>query len=140
METNLISELENLDSNLISKFTFNNYETYIKVIKIIDGDTITGIFKYKDEFFKYNFRINGIDTAEIHSKDENIKLKAIEAKQYLFNLIFNKIIKAKFLNFDKYGRILIELYLLDSNTLISDIMIQGGYAKKYNGGTKEVWD
>lgn len=141
MDFSLINELENIDINTINKFSFNNYQTFIKVIKVIDGDTITGIFKYKDEFFKYNFRINNIDTAEIHSKDNNIKLKGLEAKQFLFNIIFNKIIKATFLNFDKYGRILVELYLPESNDkLISDVLIEGGYAKKYNGGTKESWE
>lgn len=136
----LINELENLDIKNIKKFSFNNYQTYIKVIKVLDGDTITGIFKYKDEYFKYNFRLNNIDTAEIHSKDNNIKLKALEAKQFLFNLINDKIIKAQFLNFDKYGRILINLYLKDSDKSVSDILIEGGFAKKYNGGTKESWE
>lgn len=140
MDNILINELENLDILQVNKFSFNNYQTFIKVIKVIDGDTITAIFKYKDEFFKYNFRINNIDTAEIHSKDNNIKLKALEAKQFLFNLIFNKIIKAKFLNFDKYGRILVELFMNESDQLISDVLIEGGFAKKYNGGTKESWE
>lgn len=140
MNDNLIKELQDLDILTINKFSFNNFQTYIKVIKVLDGDTITAIFKYKDEFFKYNFRLNNIDTAEIHSKDNNIKLKALEAKQFLFNLINDKIIKAKFLNFDKYGRILIDLFLLDSDKSISDILIEGGFAKKYNGGTKESWE
>lgn len=134
----LIQELNSLDISIIPKFSFNNYATIIKVIKIIDGDTITAIFKFKDSFYKTNFRLNNIDTAPIYSKLENIKIKALEAKQFLFNLIINKNLKATFLNFDKYGRILIDIYL-DDGELVSDKLIQGGYAKKYNGGTKEEW-
>jgi endonuclease YncB( thermonuclease family) len=139
MDINLINELNSLNINQIKKFSFDNYETIIKIIKVIDGDTISAIFKFKDEFYKYNFRINGIDTAEIHSKNENEKKFAYEAKNYLNNLIINKNLKAKFLNFDKYGRILINIYL-DNDESISDNLINGGYAKKYNGGTKEIWD
>jgi endonuclease YncB( thermonuclease family) len=132
----LIKQLNTLKIDEIKKFSFENYETYIKIIKIIDGDTITAIFKFKDEFYKSNFRLNNIDTPEIHSKDLNIKLLAAESKKFLFNLVINKNLKAKFLNFDKYGRILIDIYLEDGDT-VSNKLINGGYAKKYNGRTKE---
>ena len=135
----LIQELNSLNINQIKKFSFENYETIIKIIKVIDGDTITAIFKFKDEFYKSNFRLNNIDTAEIHSKDSNIKQLALDAKQYLYNLIINKNLKATFLNYDKYGRILIDIYL-DNGETVSNNMINGGYAKKYNGGTKELWN
>lgn len=136
--SDLISELNTLDINLVKKFSFENFVTQLRIIKIIDGDTIIGIFKFKNEFYKYNFRINGIDTAELHSKNENEKKLAYSAKEYLSNLILDKILNVTFLNFDKYGRILINIYL--NNQSISDILINGGYAKKYNGGTKEKWD
>ena len=135
----LIQELNSLNINQIKKFSFENYETIIKIIKVIDGDTITAIFKFKDEFYKSNFRLNSIDTAEIHSKDSIIKQLALDAKQYLYNLIINKNLKATFLNYDKYGRILIDIYL-DNGETVSNTMINGGYAKKYNGGTKELWN
>ena len=135
----LIQELNSLNINQVKKFSFENYETYIKVIKVIDGDTITAIFKFKDEFYKSNFRLNNIDTAEIHSKDIQIKEFALKTKDYLHNLIINKNLKAKMLNFDKYGRILIDIYL-ENNESVSDNLIKGGYAKKYTGGTKELWN
>jgi endonuclease YncB( thermonuclease family) len=139
MDINLIQKLDSLNINQIKKFSFENYKTIIKVIKVIDGDTITAIFKFKDEFYKYNFRINEIDTAEIHSKNENIKKFAVETKNYLTHLILNKNLNATFCNFDKYGRILINLYL-DTEESVSDNLIKGGYAKKYDGKTKEIWD
>jgi endonuclease YncB( thermonuclease family) len=137
-QLSLVNELNTLDQKTVKKFTFNNYKTIIKIIKVIDGDTVTGIFKFKDSFYKYNFRINGIDTAEIHSKNENEKNKGLNAKDYLYNLIINKTLFANFLDFDKYGRILVNIYLNDKD-LISDHLIQGGYANKYDGKTKELW-
>ena len=50
MDLNLIKELNSIDINQIKKFSFENYETLIKIIKVIDGDTITAIFKFKDTF------------------------------------------------------------------------------------------
>jgi endonuclease YncB( thermonuclease family) len=137
-QLSLVNELNTLDQKIVKKFTFKNYNTIIKIIKVIDGDTVTGIFKFKDSFYKYNFRINGIDTAEIHSKNENEKKKGLNAKDYLYDLIINKTIFANFLDFDKYGRILVNLYLNDKDS-ISDLLIQGGYANKYDGKTKELW-
>lgn len=137
-EIQLLQELNSLDISLIPKFSFDNYTTIIKVIKIIDGDTICGVFKYNNTFYKTNFRLNNIDTPEIHSKLENIKIKALEAKQFLFNLLINKNLKVTFGKFDKYGRILIDLYL-ENGESVSDKLIQGGYAKKYDGGRKEKW-
>lgn len=134
----LINELNSLDIKKVKKFTFNNYNTFIKIIKVIDGDTVKGIFKFNNSFYKYNFRINGIDTPETRSKNDNIKKKGLIAKDYLYNLIINKTLFANFLNFDKYGRILVNLYLNDKES-ISDHLIKGGYAYKYNGKTKALW-
>jgi len=134
----LTQELNQVDQKLVKKFTFKDYKTVIKIIKVIDGDTVTAIFKFKDSFYKYNFRISGIDTAEIHSKNENEKKLGLNAKDYLNNLIINKNLFAHFLDFDKYGRILVNLYL-NNNELISNILIQGGYAHEYDGKTKAVW-
>ena len=39
--------------------------------------------------------------------------------------------------FDKYGRLLVEL-LNDDNKTINQMLIDEGYAKAYDGGTKDV--
>lgn len=136
----LRQELEFIDQTSISKFSFKNYKTLIKVIRVIDGDTIIGVFKFNSEFYKYNFRINGIDTPEIHSKNEYEKKIGLDAKNYVYNLLINKILFAEFLDFDKYGRILLNLYLDENNSeQLSDHLINGGYAQKYDGGIKSAW-
>lgn len=134
----LSKELDNLDILSIQKFSFKNYTTLLKIIKVIDGDSIIGVFKFNNIFYKYNFRINGIDTPEIHSKNIIEKNKGIAAKEYLTNKILNKILLSDFLDFDKYGRILVNIYI-DENYSISDDLIQGGYAYSYDGKTKSEW-
>jgi endonuclease YncB( thermonuclease family) len=51
----------------------------------------------------------------------------------------NKIVTLKCGEFDKYGRLLVEVET-GENIVIHDWLIQGGYAKKYEGGTKEKWN
>lgn len=134
----LQKELEVIEQNSISKFSFKNYKTLIKIIRVIDGDSVVAIFKFNNQFYKYNFRINGIDTPEINSKNEYEKKKGIDTKIYVQNLLINKILFAEFLDFDKYGRILLNLYL-NSNENISEHLINGGYANKYDGRGKSSW-
>jgi len=60
---------------------------------------------------------------------------------YLKSLILDKIIQVQFINRDKYGRPLINIFLLNENqTNINNLMIEGGYAVEYNGkGPKSPW-
>jgi len=113
---------------------------YARVYKIYDGDTISIIFNYKDDYIKYSCRVNRIDTPEIRSNDELEKKYAYIAKNYLSNMILDKIIKVKVLKFDKYGRLLVELYNPDTNENINDMMVSSGYANEYNGGTKKPFN
>ena len=134
-----MDELININEKDLKKFIFEDMNTYCKVYNIYDGDTICIIFKYKDEYIKYSCRINGIDTPEIKSKNDNIKKLAYNARDFLRDKILNKIIKIDILSFDKYGRLLINAYTLN-NESISDLMIKNGYAKSYDGGTKDKWE
>jgi endonuclease YncB( thermonuclease family) len=72
----------------------------------------------------------------ISNRDEIIK-KAHLAKDFLISIISkqNFIINAHLNKFDKYGRILVDLYLND-NSHINSIMIQNNHGYPYNGGTK----
>ncbi len=94
---------------------------------------------------KIRVRLYGIDTPELKPKkdlpnrEEHIA-KAKEAKEFLSGIILNKIIKISFLSNDKYGRPLVKLYKDEdgSNEIcLNDLMIKKGYAKKYDGGTKD---
>jgi endonuclease YncB( thermonuclease family) len=47
-----------------------------------------------------------------------------------------KIITVKCLEFDKYGRLLVELYNKDGTKSFNDILVEKNLAVKYDGGTK----
>ena len=111
-----------------------------KVIKVYDGDTITIATKmpYDDNFYRFSVRIRGIDCPEIKSKNSNEKLCAIMARDFLKEIIFNKVAKLEEISYDKYGRILADVYVDDLN--ISELMISESLAIKYDGGRKKEID
>ena len=110
------------------------------VIKVYDGDTITIASKMpyeNSQLFRFNVRLNGIDTPEIKSKDENEKALAKKARDSLSQLIMNKNIALKNVKNEKYGRILADVYLDDLH--INKWMIEKQFAVEYDGKTKKIW-
>ena len=110
------------------------------VTKVYDGDTITvNISGYPDILGKkIGIRINGIDTPEIRDKDPIIKAFAKTVRDYLRKKVDNaKRIELKNIDRGKYFRIVADVYL-DGVSVKADL-IERGYAKPYDGGTKNIW-
>jgi micrococcal nuclease len=114
------------------------YEYIVKeIVKIVDGDTVDIVLDLGfDVYRKERVRINRVDTPESNSKDATEKKLAIEAKNYVSTWMINqKKIRIKTFKDDKYGRLLGEFYG-DGDVCLSDLLIDGGYAWAYDGGTK----
>ena len=112
-----------------------------KVISVYDGDTITIVAFPKNVIgcYKFHVRLAGIDTAEIKTKSDIEKEKALASKQYLVQHIENKIIHLKNIKKEKYGRLLADIYL--DSVHINALMLTEGGAVKYDGKKKTtVWD
>lgn len=107
------------------------------VIKVYDGDTITIASKMPYEnspLFRFNVRLNGIDTPEIKSKNEDEKNLAKKARDSLSQLIMNKPVTLQNVKNEKYGRILADVYLGDLH--LNKWMIDQFFAVAYDGKTK----
>lgn len=108
-----------------------------QVIKVYDGDTITIASKlpFADSpLYRLSVRLDGIDTPEIKSKNEDEKTCAKETRDELAALILNKEIQLKNIKTEKYGRILADVYLGEIH--INQLLIEKRMAVKYGGGTK----
>lgn len=123
------------------KFSLNGYKTYAKCVYVYDGDTIHVVFKMpnSNECFKWIIRMMGIDTPEMKSKNANEKAKATQARDFLKGKILDKVVILDCLEFDKYGRLLGNVFLEGEEQSLSQQMISNGHAKAYDGGTKEGW-
>lgn len=108
---------------------------YGKVIKVYDGDTITiatplfnGDISPYIQTYRFNLRLRGINTPEIKTSDKNEKEMAIEARNFLSLLVMDKIVRLENINIEKYGRILCDIYIEDTNLHINSTMIEFGFA------------
>ena len=116
-----------------------------KVVDVYDGDTVTIILYNKFGYEKHKLRMFGYDSPEmkprlnITNRDDEIK-KAKEAKEYLSNIVLNKIVTFESMGYDKYGRLLGKLYLpkLFDRIEINELMIKEGHGYPYYGGTKNA--
>ena len=114
-----------------------------KIVDVYDGDTVRGVFENNGVYNKWTIRMFGYDSPEIRpsrklkNRDE-IKRKAKESRDYLKSKILGKTIFLHCLDFDKYGRVLGNIYSDEfGKKSINDHMIEMNYGYPYFGGTKK---
>ena len=135
------SKLQKCTIDNTPDFCFKNQTKQCKVLDIYDGDTITIAIKLDKNIFKWKVRMYGYDSPEMRplkkiKNREEIKKNALIAKQALIEKILNKLVEIEILGFDKYGRILGNIYYDNEN--INEYMLTNNYGYAYTGGTKKI--
>jgi endonuclease YncB( thermonuclease family) len=115
-------------------FSFNGKTIYAKCVSVYDGDTVTVKFLYRGECLKYKVRLMGIDTPELRTKNAQEKELSQKIREHVAIMILNKIIKLKCYDFDKYGRILADIYV--SDICVNEYLLSRKFAVRYDGDTK----
>ena len=121
----------------IKEFSFKGEEKNAKVVDIYDGDTIKIVFAVNGKLYKFNCRIQHVDTPEIRTRNKLEKEYGLKVRDKLKEKILGKVVKVVCDDFDKYGRLLIDIKLED--ILISEWLISNNYAFSYDGGKKKDW-
>jgi len=117
-----------------------------RVSKCYDGDTIHIVLLgiYPQGPYQLKCRLMGIDTAEIRGSLSEEKEFALKTRDYLRNLILDKVIYVKFGDFDSFGRTLANFYLhkkdIGSTNTISQHLIDNGYGYQYDGTKKKKFE
>ncbi|MGL4343307.1 MAG: thermonuclease family protein [Metamycoplasmataceae bacterium] len=108
--------------NFYTQSQYDKNQKTILIDNIYDGDTF-----YDNE--KNSYRLIGVNAPEIKNNSNNYlrNFYAFEAKNFLFNLIYKKIIKINYFKKDYYKRNLIEAYF--NNEDIGEKLIQSGLAR-----------
>ena len=154
----LLHRLTLPDAKIASRYELGNpIAAYIT--KIYDGDTITvKFYQFNNMVYQESIRIEGIDTPEICVRDKMNKFSNLEeltgryVRDYVRELAKNGnnncYINIKSLD-DKYGRPICQVYLdqqqypinkcpkLEECLHLNQHLLDKGYAKPYNGGTKD---
>jgi endonuclease YncB( thermonuclease family) len=160
----VMDNLKNIKSSDIPEFSLNGIKTSGKIVEIYDGDTCKIVLLNNNVLQKFNCRINGIDTPEmkppLNKPNREIEIKnAYRCRNRLIQLSTNiipnididfnskkvsldtntKLVHVECLEFDKYGRLLVNIYEKETPKCLSynDILVNEEFAKKYNGGTKD---
>jgi micrococcal nuclease len=102
---------------------------YVKVIDVYDGDTITIIGRVDGSYYQFKCRLRGIDTPEIRTRDLKEKELGFAAKRELSDIILGKLVRLRNIGFEKYGRLLADVYL--DGMHINQHMIDSKFAIPY---------
>ena len=126
-------------------------EKYIyrgKLERVVDGDTIDALIDVGfDIWVKKRIRYKGIDTWESRTRDLEEKAKGLEAKARNKELLMEVSSKSGYFRLKshgvgKYGRVLGEIFIQDSNNntiCINNQLISEGHAYIYEGGKKKMF-
>jgi endonuclease YncB( thermonuclease family) len=140
--------------------SLNGLVTKARVVSVYDGDTLTLIIPFKNDFYKFNCRMMGIDTCEIKSKLQKNKETAVRARNRVLQLIGVPIVDldmaltrpkiqsmlsekvytcwVKCYENEKFGRTLVDVRMSDDMSFptIAHILINEKLAYEYKGETK----
>jgi len=149
-------------NNDIPFFTLDGQIFQSKIVDIYDGDTCSIVIKLDGKYLKFKLRCLGYDSPEIKpplNTEDRIQLidLAIKSRNYFISRVTNcdidllkhyskkeikelimnntKLVTLKTHGWDKYGRLLGEIFIDGIN--INNEMVEKKYAYKYDGGTKE---
>ena len=123
----------------VPEFSLKNEVKKAMVVSVYDGDTIRVVFPILNKLYKWNCRITGVDTPELRTRDELEKKYGYEVRDKLRDKILDKVVTVKCGDFDKYGRLLIDIYCDNETRSVSNWLIENKYAFAYNGGKKQKW-
>ena len=156
-------ELEKMTAD-VPEFTLYGAELKGKIVEMYDGDTCKIVMSFQNVFYKFVCRLNGIDTPELKPRKDNpnrdnIILQAKKARAELLKMVCGNIIALDNLNitkdeinnilanntklvivkcmeFDKYGRILVDIYNNIDDISLNMKLVNMGLAVLYDGGHK----
>ena len=114
------------------------YEYKCEIDRVVDGDTVDVVIDCGFSILhKARVRMYGIDTPESRTRDKDEKARGLMSKGFLVDALEkgDVIIKTKKDKKGKFGRILGELHVGDTN--INQSLIDNFLAVEYYGQSKE---
>ena len=141
----------------IALFSLNNRNINAECVHVIDGDTIECVFDpftcnhwwqrliytwcRMKKMWRYKIRLTGIDTPEMHSQNNDERVKANMARDVVIQRILHHRVRLECGKWDKYGRLLANIHYR-SNIFCAWInlnqqLVDEGHAVSYDGGTKQ---
>ena len=120
-------------------YTLEGLRVQAKCTAVYDGDTAYFAFRVAEgaPIYRYKCRMAGYNSAELRTRDPVEKAAGIAAKNALSADICDKIVTLSIGKYDKYGRLLVEVFHSGEN--INKKMVTGGFGKPYDGRGEKQW-
>jgi endonuclease YncB( thermonuclease family) len=111
-----------------------------EVVRIIDGDTFEARVRvWPGLDVDTKVRLRGIDAAELHARCDDELAKAQAARTALETILAEGGVAVSQIGIDKYGG-RVDATVSTRNTAdVSTAMLDGGWARSYNGGKRGSW-
>jgi len=110
------------------------------VTRVIDGDTFEArVHVWPGMDVTTKVRLRGIDAAELHSRCDAEKIKALAARDALTAILAEGTIGISAVGLDKYGGRIDASVSTARTQDVSAAMLGGGFARAYSGGRRESW-
>jgi endonuclease YncB( thermonuclease family) len=132
-------------SKKVPSFSLEGHTCLAKCVKVYDGDTITLAFPWKGEMLKWRCRLEEIDTPELKKKNKTEYFFGVRVRDMVRTLILDEIVHVVCGKFDKYGRLLVWVYLntpplnRPGGMSVNFLLVQSRCALPYDGGKKKSW-
>ena len=95
-------------------FSFEGRKCIGKVVDVYDGDTVKIVFplseKEPDRLYKWKCRLINVDTPELRTKNLKEKEFGKLVRNKLREKILDNLVYISCMDFDKYGRLLVEIF------------------------------
>ena len=118
------------------------FDYRVKITRVVDGDTVDAELDLGfDIIYRDRIRLMGIDTPESRTRNKKEKILGMASKDRLKELCAmhrgNIYLKTSKEGKGKFGRILGDLYPIDSEVSLNSMLIAEGHARPYFGGSKD---
>lgn len=109
---------------------------FARVLRVYDGDTIfiASLLPHSKEVYRFPVRIARVDAPELRTRNPEEKAAAVVSRDALHALLHGACVELRDVSYDKYGRLLAEVWHGDIN--VSDWLLSRGLAVPYDGKTK----
>lgn len=131
-----------MEKDALGLYPEKGLHTRCRVVRVVDGDTIEVIFRWRGATYVAPVRLARIDTAESQSRGGHVvtpteKEWSRRATTHMQELCKDGRGTMTVLKSEKYGRLLGEVWVGDVN--LSDAMLTSGLAVEY-GGNEKAYD
>ena len=110
-----------------------------RVVSVYDGDTFTAeAVIWPGLTWRGAVRVVGVDTPEIRGKCPSEKTLALEARDFVREIIGQEVILTGVKHGLYAGRVIARVRLSDGTDL-AEVLIQKGLGRPYDGGTRLGW-